>query len=176
MQADERQQQVSSGSTTPSRGLSAAFGRISQHADEWGPDRVLCEGLDLARDASWADECRLYAIRDELAVEVAARPTPVAPRDPDGLPLTWFPWGLAPVSPRRYVLVSDASILPSDPTGSTSLGDCGTSSCLHLPILERQRPVGALHLLWSEPHLAWDDERGRLLRLLGRFLLSRCEV
>ncbi len=160
--------------TTAASGLSASFERLSLHADEWGPERVMCEGLDLARDASWADECRLYAIRDDVAVEVAARPRPVSPRDRDGLPLSWFPWGLAPVNPRRFVLVADAAALPSGPSGDPTLGDLGASSCLHLPILERQRPVGALHLYWTEPHVAWDDERGRLLRLLGRFLLGRC--
>lgn len=134
----------------------------------------MCEGLDLVRDASWADECRLYAIRDDVALEVAARPAPVAPREPDGVQLSWFPWGLAPVNPRRYVLVADARSLPASPGGNETLGALGTTSCLHLPILERQRPVGALHLYWAEPHLGWDDERGRLLRLLGRFLLGRC--
>lgn len=176
---------IAGGTTTPS-GLSAAFERLSVHADEWGPERVMCEGLDLVRDASWADECRLYAIDDERVREVAARPTPIQPRDPDGVPLDWFPWGLAPVSPRRFLLVAEADLLPSAPPRPTddgaardpvpTLGELGTCSCLHLPILERQRPIGALALYWAEPRLAWDDERGRLLRLLGRFLLGRCSA
>ncbi len=53
------------------------------------------------------------------------------------------------------------------------LGDLGIRSCLHLPILERQRPVGALQLAWCSPHDEWDDRLGRLLRILGRSLLSR---
>ena len=89
------------------------------------------------------------------------------------VPLDWFPWGLAPVSPRRFLLVSDARTLACDPTSGATLGDIGVRSCLHLPILERQRNIGALHLYWSEPRLVWDDDRGRLLRLLGRFLLGR---
>lgn len=160
---------------TAASGLSAAFDRLSAHADDWGPERVMCEGLDLVRDASWADACRLYSMHDDTAFEVAARPSPTVPRDGDGLPLSWFPWGLAPVNPRRYLLISDAAGLPSAPGAAGCLGDDGTTSCLHLPILERQRPIGALHLYWAEPHLGWDDERGRLLRLLGRFLLDRAQ-
>lgn len=167
---------MTNGRTVATSGLSASFERLSLHADEWGPQRVMDEGLDLVRDASWADECRLFAIADDVAVEVAARPVH---HDPDGedvaVPLSWFPWGLAPVNPRRFVLVADAAILPGSPAGHRSLGDLGVTSCLHLPILERQRPVGAMHLYWREPRLDWDDERGRLLRLLGRFLLGRCD-
>jgi len=136
------------------------------------------EGLDLVRDASWADECHLYAIRGESALKVAgrpARPQCAIDDDPAGAPLSWFPWGLAPVNPSRFVLVADAAGLPSSPDGGATLGDAGTCSCLHLPILERERSIGALQLYWSEPRLAWDDERGRLLRLLGGFLLGRCQ-
>jgi GAF domain-containing protein len=167
---------MNAGGRTATSGLSASFERLSLHADEWGAQRVLDEGLDLVRDASWADECHLFAITDHVAVEVAARPVR---HNPDGrdraVPQSWFPWGLAPVNPRRFVLVSDATMLPASPSGTRSLGDLGIASCLHLPILERQRPVGAMHLYWREPRLEWDDERGRLLRLLGRFLLGRCD-
>jgi GAF domain-containing protein len=72
------------------------------------------------------------------------------------------------------VLIGDAALLASAPGAGPTVGELGARSCLHLPILERQRPIGALHLYWAEPHLAWDDRRGRLLRLLGRFLLERC--
>ena len=37
---------------------------------------------------------------------------------------------------------------------------------------ERGRTGGALQVFWSGPRLEWDDDRGRLLRTLGRFLLS----
>ncbi len=154
-------------------GLSSAFQRLSAHADDWGPQRVLHEGLDLVRNASWADECRLFATRGTSAVEVAARPSRT--RGPAvAEPLSWFPWGLAPVNPSRFLLVTDATGLRSTSTGTRTLGELGTRSCLHLPILERERPIGALHLCWREPRLEWDDERGRLLRLLGGFLLGRC--
>ena len=130
------------------------------------------EGLDLVRDASWADECRLFATRGTSAVEVAARPSRPAEAAVEE-PLSWFPWGLAPVNPSRFLLVTDATGLRSSSTGPATLGAAGTRSCLHLPILERGRPIGALHLYWREPRLEWDDERGRLLRLLGGFLLGR---
>jgi GAF domain-containing protein len=158
---------------TATSGLSAAFERLSLHADDWSQERVMDEGLDLVRDATWSDECALYSMDpDGHATEVAWRP---AERPPCGqvLPASWFPWGLAAVNPRRFVLVSDATALPSTAGAGPTLGELGISSCLHLPILERQRPIGALQLFWSEPRVAWDDERGRLLRLLGRFLLGR---
>ena len=40
--------------------------------------------------------------------------------------------------------------------------------------MEEFVPFYDMSMNWAEPHLAWDDERGRLLRLLGRFLLGRC--
>jgi GAF domain-containing protein len=164
---------MTGGPAAATPGLSASFERLSLHADEWGAHRVLDEGLDLVRDASWADECRLFTIDDDRALEVASRPSHQDAQDCLApVPLSWFPWGLAPVNPRRFVLVSDAAALPSSPHGAR-LGDLGIVSCLHLPILERQRAVGALHLYWHQTRLDWDDERGRLLRLLGRFLLGR---
>ena len=155
-------------------GMAAAFERLSDHADEWGPERILCEGLDLIRDSSWADECRLYSVLSDtaVAIEVAARPGPSEPRT--AVPTDWFPWGLAPANPRRFLLIADATRLPASPESARTVGDEGFASCLHLPILERQRPIGAMQLYWREPHVAWDDQRGRLMRLLGHFLLTRC--
>lgn len=157
------------------QGLSAAFERLSQHADEWSARRIMDEGLDLIRDSTWADAATLYAAEGDDFVEVAVRPTA-----PDGVAAElasrsadWFPWGLSPVSPRRFLLVQDAALLPCSPLSPHTLGEIGIASCLHLPILERQRTLGALHLFWCEPRLEWDDDRGRLLRLLGRFLLAR---
>ncbi len=86
------------------------------------------------------------------------------------------PLGLAPLNPQRYLLVEDAAALPSSPDSDQTLGDLGIRSCLHLPILERSAPVGAVHLYWTEPRLNWDDQRGRLLRTLGRFLLARAST
>lgn len=153
-------------------GLSAAFERLSTHSSEWEPRRVMDEGLDLVRDASWADSCSLYEVDEVRAVEVASRPR--LDDDPVTVGVEWFPWGLAPVAAERFLLVQDATALPRSPDGDVFLGDLGIRSCLHLPILERQRAIGALHLHWTSPRLVWDDDRGRLLRVLGRFLLSRC--
>ena len=153
-------------------GLSAAVDRLSTHSTEWSCERVLDEGLDLVRDCSWADASMLYAVAPDRVTELSRRPVSPWPT-PAELPLDWFPWGLAPLSPQRYLLVEDATALPVSPGSGETLGDLGIRSCLHLPILERSVPVGAVHLYWSEPRLHWDDERGRLLRTLGRFLLAR---
>ena len=156
-------------------GLSAAVDRLSIHSTEWTCERVLDEGLDLVRDCSWADASLLYSVTPDRVVELCRRP-PSATASPGELPLDWFPWGLAPLNPQRYLLVEDATALPWSPDSDERLGDLGISSCLHLPILERSVPVGAVHLYWSEPRLNWDDERGRLLRTLGRFLLARASA
>lgn len=159
-------------------GLSAAVERLSANAAEWGTQRVLDEGLDLIRDSTWADVSILYQIGVEEVRAVARRPgggvdesdVPVAGL-PEVLPLEWFPWGLAPLSPKRFLLIDDATQLPAAPR-SESVGELGMQSCLHLPIRERSRPLGAIHLYWAEPRLAWDDDLGRSLRMLGRFLLA----
>ena len=46
---------------------------------------------------------------------------------------------------------------------------------MHLPVLERQTPVGALQLFWGEPLAAWDDQLGPTLRNLGRFMVARAK-
>jgi GAF domain-containing protein len=155
--------------------LSAAIDRLGAHAGDWSTHRLLDEGLDLVRDASWADSCALLRIDADTVVTVHGRPVdavaatgPVSP----AVPVDWFPWGLAPVRADRFLLVDDARLLPVSPEGGSSLADHDVRSCLHLPIRERGATVGALHVLWSEPRLAWDDDRGRLLRSLGRFLLT----
>lgn len=159
-------------------GLSAAIDRLTDHAGDWTTPRLLDEGLDLVRDASWADACALLRCDGVRVVAVHGRPTDVV--GDDGpiaavVPASWFPWGLAPVRPDRFLLVDDARLLRTSPDDGPTLADVGVRSCLHLPLLERGEPVGALHVFWSEPRLAWDDDRGRLLRSLGRFLLA-CSV
>jgi hypothetical protein len=155
--------------------LSAAIDRLSAHAGDWSTQRLLDEGLDLVRDAAWADWCALLRIDGDRVVTVHGRPVdavaPTGPFRPE-VPVDWFPWGLAPVRADRFLLVDDARLLPVSPEDEGSLDDHGVRSCLHLPIRERGATVGALHVLWSEPRLAWDDDRGRLLRSLGRFLLT----
>jgi GAF domain-containing protein len=156
-------------------GLGAAVARLSEHAPDWSTARILDEGLDLVRDSTWAEFSVLHTVDARGARVVARRPPPVEQNWaelPGALPASWFPWGLAPVSPKRFLLVEDAWALPVGPTPSPTVGDLGMRSCLHLPILERAAPVGALHLYWAEPRLAWDDDHGTLLRTLGRFLLA----
>jgi hypothetical protein len=168
----EKQRMISQPATQLT--LSAAVDRLSAHAADWSTSRVLDEGLDLVRDCSWADGSVLYAAQDDRVVTLCRRPSP-GPHDAPGvdLPVDWFPWGLAPVNPRRFIFVENAAALPAGPAGRRTLGDLEVSSCLHLPILERQQTIGALHLFWTEPRLVWDDDCGRILRSLGRFLLAR---
>lgn len=168
-------------------GLSAAVDRLTDHATDWSTPRLLDEGLDLVRDVSWADASTLLRIDADRVTLLHARPTlgsrgtgrhdrsPGAPAPTPAsadLPLDWFPWGLAPVRADRFMLVDDARPLPMSPDEDRTLGSLGIRSCLHLPLRQRGRQVGALQVFWSEPRLAWDDDRGRLLRTLGRFLLG----
>ncbi len=155
----------------PLRALSDAVDRLAEHADTWSTPRLLDEGLDLARDTGWADAAALVRVRGDLVVPVRRRPTgtvsPVAP-----VPTHWFPWGLATVQPDRYLMVPDARVLQVRPGGRT-LGELGWHSALVLPLHDRDGGGGSLLLHWRSPHLTWDDDRGRLLRTLGRFLLDR---
>jgi GAF domain-containing protein len=156
-------------------GLSAAFDRLCARSTDWGTERVVDEGLDLVRDSTWANSCALYAQRGGTMTLVAHRPA-VTHASAELVDPAWFPWGLAPVNPQRFLLIEDARSLPLAPGDGSTLGEHDVRSCLHLPILERTVPIGALHLFWVEPRLAWDDDRGRLLRSLGRFLLTRVSV
>lgn len=177
-------------------GLIASVDRLTAHAGDWSTRRVLDEGLDLVRDVSWADTCALFRVDRNAVTVLHTRPTappsaaiategPVAVAAALGavpattgllraatVPADWFPWGLAPIQADRFVLVDDARCLPASPDGHVTLGSLGVRSCLHLPLRQKARTVGALQLFWSSPRLAWDDDRGRLLRTLGRFLLS----
>lgn len=149
--------------------LADALEWLSLGAEHWDAERVLREGLDLVLATTGADACQLFAVGDEVAFQVAARPGPVLSIDA-GVPSTWFPWGLAAVRPRRFLFIADAGPLTDAPDTAPS-NDGG--SALHLPIIERQRVMGAMHLRWRHPHTCWDDRDGPLLRLLARYLLGR---
>jgi GAF domain-containing protein len=164
--------------------LSASVDRLTAHVADWSTRRLLDEGLDLVRDAAWADACALFRVGDDEVAVLHTRPTlrpdgsaldeGDVPRPPVSavVPTDWFPWGLAPIQADRFVLVDDARSLPASPTDGATLGSLGVRSCLHLPLRQRGRTVGAIQVFWSEPRLVWDDDRGRLLRTLGRFLLT----
>lgn len=169
--------------------LADALEWLSLGAEHWDAERVLREGLDLVLATTGADACQLFAVGDELAFQVAERPGPVVSIDA-GVPSTWFPWGLAAVRPRRFLFIADAAPLleapavadqsaaapsaapsPAPPSAAGAAGSGG--SALHLPIIERHRVIGALHLRWRDPQPSWDDADGPSLRLLARYLLGR---
>lgn len=157
--------------TAPMTALSSAIDRLGEQALHWGARRTIDEGLDIVRDYCWAGSCALYDARQGRIELIGHRPALdmgerlVAPPD-------WFPWGLAPMNPRRFMFIEDAGRLPAVPDGSVTLAERGIESCLHLPLLERDTPVGYLQVFWPETRLVWDDNIGRILRTLGRFLLE----
>lgn len=155
----------------PMAALSSAIDRLGEKSADWDPGRAIDEGLDIVRDYCWASSCALYDNRSDEIELVGHRPNV---EELQGLTLdrSWFPWGLAPMNPQRFVFVEDARQLPAEPSSSIGLGELGIESCLHLPILERDRPLGFIQVFWSETRLVWDDEMGRILRTLGRFLLE----
>jgi hypothetical protein len=153
---------------------SRSIDRLTGRAGTWSTGRLLDEGLDLVRDTCWADAAAL--VRHDAGEVRALRRRP----EHFGLdawcsdvPSTWFPWGLGTLNPDRFLLVERAAALPVAPGSPFRLGDLGVASAMLLPLREQERPSGGLVVLWREPRLAWDDERGRLLRTLGRFLLAR---
>lgn len=159
----------------PSLGnCSSSIDRLTSMAGRWSTSRLVDEGLDLVRDTCWADAAALVRLRGPDAEVLRRRP------DHFGLdrwcadaPRAWFPWGLGTVNPDRYLLVDRAAELQVAPGSPHRLGDLGVSSALLLPLREQGLVSGAIVVMWREPRLAWDDERGRLLRSLGRFLLAQ---
>ncbi|MGB6059618.1 MAG: GAF domain-containing protein [Microthrixaceae bacterium] len=163
---------MSEGTIKTQSSLSAAVDRLSTNTPRWTNERLIDEGLDLIRDYCWAGSSALYGTRGGSAELIRVRPSTHPLEEPATISDTWFPWGLAAMNPERFIFVEQAEQLPALPCGSATLGDLGIRSCLHLPILERRRPVGFLQVFWPEPRLVWDDDIGQILRSLGRFLLS----
>lgn len=159
----------------PMTALASAIDRLGERSAGWEARRAVDEGLDIVRDYCWASSCALYDCRSDEIELVGHRPNVDGLR---GLTLdrSWFPWGLAPMNPQRFVFVEDARQLPAEPGSKMRLGDLGIKSCLHLPILERDRPLGYIQVFWSETRLVWDDEMGLILRTLGRFLLEALDA
>lgn len=153
--------------------MSSAVDRLSSNTPHWTDERLIDEGLDLIRDHCWASSSALYRTREGLAELIRVRPTLNPLVKQEVIPGNWFPWGLSAMNPERFIFVEQAELLPAAPDGQQSLGDLGVRSCLHLPILERHKPVGFLQVFWPETRLVWDDDIGQILRNLGRFLLGR---
>lgn len=153
--------------------LSTAVDRLSANISLWTDDRLIDEGLDLIRDHCWASSSALYRTRRSSTELIRSRPSTYELCEAEPVPDSWFPWGLAAMNPERFIFVENAELLPSGPHSEQTLGDLGIQSCLHLPILERSRPLGFLQVFWPETRLVWDDDTGQILRSLGRFLLGR---
>lgn len=157
--------------------LLAQLQRVIDQSPYWNRDRLLDEGLDMLRDACWADSVVLYTYDQGNFVAAACRPK--APAYVPGIaPSDWFPWGLSQVRPSRFLFIEDAGALavyPRPDTGYSTmyrLEEFGIATCLHLPLNEREQPVGALQIFWSSPQQEWDDDLGRLLRTIGHYLLT----
>lgn len=155
----------------PLTGLSTRVDRLTSNSSNWSPERIIDEGLDIVRDHCWAASSTLYVSDDHHAIPVGHRPH-LVDRHRTAIDLSWFPWGLSSTNAERFIFVRDAGRLPVAPGSSVILGDHDISSCAHLPIIERGRPIGYLQIHWEEPRLVWDDDSGRALRVLARYLLA----
>ncbi len=165
---------MSSHIAVPLTALSTAIDRLSENAVGWGSQRTIDEGLDIVRDYCWAGSCALYDARSGDIRLIGHRPALENP-SLGPMPPSWFPWGLAPMNPRRFVFIEDAGLLSGTPDGTVKLADLGVQSCVHLPLMERDRPLGFLQVFWHETRLVWDDEMGRVLRTLGRLLIESAD-
>ena len=154
--------------------LARAVESLAQDSVEMNTNELLDRGIQLIAEHTGADGAVVYRYDHDRVRVVRRLRSGWSPR-PEELPPNWFPWSLGQVSPTRFLFVADSRNLPIGPGASPVLGDIGVASCVHLPVLERQTPVGALQLFWGEPLLAWDDELGPTLRNLGRFMVARAK-
>lgn len=154
--------------------LASAVEALAHDSVDLDTNQLLDRGIRLVAEHTGADGAVLYRYDFDRVRVVRRLRSGWSPR-PEELPSDWFPWSLGQVSPTRFLFVSDSRNLPIGPGASPVLGDIGVASCVHLPVLERQTPVGALQLFWGEPLSAWDDELGPTLRNLGRFMVARAK-
>lgn len=161
---------MTTNASAPLAGLVARVDRLTENYDIWTTGRLLDEGLDIVRDHCWAISSSLYAQNGDSVALIRHRPSP-----PDGIEdhphPDWFPWGLGGTNPERFLFIENAGLLPAMSGSSEQLADRGITSCAHLPILERGRPIGFLQVHWGETRLVWNDHAGRVMRTLARFLL-----
>ena len=154
--------------------LASAVEALAHESVDLDTNQLLDRGIHLVAEHTGADGAVLYRYDFDRVRVVRRLRSGWSPR-PEELPSDWFPWSLGQVSPTRFLFVSDSRNLPIGPGASPVLGDIGVASCVHLPVLERQTPVGALQLFWGEPLSAWDDQLGPTLRNLGRFMVARAK-
>lgn len=154
--------------------LARAVDALAQESVDLDTNELLDRGIQLVASHAQADGAVLYRYEHDRVRVVRRLRSGWSPR-PEELPADWFPWSLGQVSPTRFLFVADGRNLPIGPGASPVLGDIGVASCVHLPVLERSQPVGALQLYWAEPLTAWNDDLGPTLRNLGRFLVARAK-
>ena len=154
--------------------LARAVEALAQESVDLDTNELLDRGVRLVAEHTGADGAVLYRYDHDRVRVLRRLRSGWSPR-PEELPSNWFPWSLGQVSPTRFLFVADSRNLPIGPGASPVLGDIGVASCVHLPVLERQTPVGALQLFWGEPLAAWDDQLGPMLRNLGRFMVARAK-
>lgn len=149
--------------------------RLTENIAVWPTDRLIDEGLDIVRDHCWAVSSVLYRRSGQSVIPVRRRPNG-NDHDDHVVDPGWFPWGLGGTKPERFMFIGDAGALPLVSDSVETLADRGITSCAHLPLVERGQPVGYLQIHWGETRLVWNDDAGRILRVLGRFLLGLCRV
>lgn len=157
--------------TVPLTALVTQIDRLTENTDIWSTQRIIDEGLDIVRDHCWAVSSALYRHSDDSVVLVGHRPR-LTGSDGKVIAADWFPWGLGGTNPERFMFVGNAGSLPFAEGSTETLADHGITSCAHLPMVERGRPIGYLQIHWGETRLVWNDDAGRVLRVLGRFLLG----
>jgi hypothetical protein len=144
---------------------------IVERAAHWSAQELVEATLGLCQSSTGADLCVLFRIVDDRVQCLGSRPRHLENPLATDQSSEWFPWNLRNVHTNCYVFVPDASRLAATPT--TTLGDLGFSSVTHLPLLAPDQRRGALHLLWREPRISWDDAWGAQLRALGSFVVLR---
>lgn len=157
--------------TVPLTSLVAQIDRLTENIAVWPTSRMIDEGLDIVRDHCWAISSALYSRNGGSVTLIGHRPHRSG-QQYETIDANWFPWGLGGTNPERFMFIGEAGALPSTIDSTGTLADRGITSCAHLPLIERGSPIGYLQIHWGETRLVWDDDAGRVLRVLGRFLLG----
>ncbi|MFN8049903.1 MAG: hypothetical protein U0Q22_00510 [Acidimicrobiales bacterium] len=95
--------------------------------------------------------------------------------DEHEVPLGWFPWSLGNIRPSKYMFIRNAGALAVAHDSSTTIGDLGLTSALHLPVLglapgicaaatlSSAPVIGAVCAYWSDERASWSSDDRELL-------------